>query len=60
MAKFTLEIRCDNAAFVGDPQAEIARILRDAANAVETQAHGTLRDVNGNRVGTFTLTGATA
>lgn len=53
--KFTLEIECDNAAFEGDPNEEIARILRDLVDDLEARpaARGTfpLRDSNGNRVG---------
>lgn len=52
---FTLEIETDNAAF-GDNNLliETARILRDAANKVEQGEHpGTLRDVNGNKVGAY-------
>jgi hypothetical protein len=58
--EFTLNIECDNAAF-GDDSAErgfeIARILRELAERIEASGAGslsgwTLRDVNGNRVGT--------
>ena len=69
--KFTLEINCNNAAF-RDPdadddddespgvrdatRAEIARILRNAADHVEAGSDGRmLRDTNGNRVGQFDL-----
>lgn len=54
-----ISIDTDNAAF-GDTEydryAEIARILREAANRVEVGDHCgefTLRDINGNRVGAF-------
>jgi len=53
--KFILNMQCDNAAFYGDPNPEIARILRVAADCVENQRPGfdqiILRDTNGNRVG---------
>lgn len=60
MAKFTLEIRCDNAAFVGDPQAEIARSLRDLADRLERiglEDGFRVRDANGNHVGVYTFAG---
>lgn len=58
---FKLQIACDNAAFEDDASAEIARILRDVANRVERgecrdyDKFLSLRDVNGNPVGTFRL-----
>lgn len=58
---FTLTIKTDNAAFdEGDKGLEVARILRELANRLETQSQtsGTLRDANGNTVGTWKLTGA--
>lgn len=50
---FKLEIKTNNAAFEDAPQAELARILRDVANTLENDpSHsGTMRDINGNRVG---------
>ena len=55
---FTLTIATDNAAFEDDEGAEVARILREAADAVEGDADqvGPLFDVNGNRVGFYTFT----
>lgn len=54
MARFTLTIDIDNAAFDPDPTAELARILRQTAARVEAGAtNGAARDINGNRVGTF-------
>ena len=62
MARFTIDIQCDNAAF-DPPRPELARILRhvvtelEDARLVESGAadaeHGgySLRDINGNRVG---------
>lgn len=50
--RFTLEIRCDNSAFDGDSDAELARILVAAAIKIRNgQTRQTLRDSNGNRVG---------
>lgn len=54
MAKFTLTINCDNDAFEGDLNGEVARILRDAADRYEwTGGDGILLDCNGNTVGEF-------
>lgn len=58
--KLTLEIKMDNAAFDDSPGAEAARILRYAADMVDLQEGGLgvreiLRDINGNRVGDFTI-----
>lgn len=52
---FKLEIDTGNAAFdYGDKGYEIARILRDIAAKVENGADsGSVRDLNGNKVGTF-------
>ncbi len=52
---FTLKIRTDNAAFSdGNREAEIARILRHAADLVEQGVnHRRLLDLNGNIVGEF-------
>ena len=58
MKSFSLNIECNNDAFVDAAGDEIARILRDTANRI---ANGELdnlhaywvRDVNGNRVGTY-------
>jgi hypothetical protein len=49
---FTLSIETDNAAFADDPKAEIARILRETADKLETGRYvDKLRDGNGNTVG---------
>jgi len=61
MAEFSLTFRIDNAAFVEDPAAEVARILRDVAGKVERgegftagDAHmRPIRDSNGNRIGEY-------
>lgn len=59
--RFMLEIDCDNAAFgstdltadgISERNAEVARILREAADRIEGGALAVkLRDVNGNTVG---------
>jgi hypothetical protein len=61
MATFTLTIDCDNAAFEADPNAEVARILGDLSGFIGRKVcfltdHpeiGSLRDVNGNGVGSW-------
>lgn len=58
---FEVTIRTDNAAFVdGDDHAEVARLLRKAADMVENDARhdGKLFDANGNHVGDFQWTDA--
>ena len=53
---FTTTFNCDNSAFQGyNEQHEIARILRDIADKIETYGteNGTTQDINGNTVGTF-------
>lgn len=55
---FTLRIETDNAAFGNngdDCRAEVARILRTLATAVYTDASGSVRDINGNMVGQWSL-----
>lgn len=59
MREFTLKINCDNAAFDGDAQHEISRILNLLARlmpALDNTAEGGLRDANGNRVGYWSYT----
>lgn len=59
---FTLTIETRNAAFgdtAEETAAEVARILRDVGARLErngAEPEGYVRDVNGNRVGEFTLT----
>lgn len=59
--KFVLNIDCGNAAFDPDPVPEVARILREVADRLESGAFPrnsvNVRDINGNTVGTFRLTG---
>lgn len=56
---FKLSFDTDNAAFDDMPELEIARILRDIANRVESgEVSGyhkalNVRDINGNVIGTF-------
>ena len=58
---FTLEINTDNAAFHDDdglyPWPELSRILQLVYYDIETNQHvtGTLRDINGNHVGSWSL-----
>lgn len=59
--RFTLTIDCDNAAFGethGERCDQIARILHDAADGLDGNPsdNATLRDSNGNTVGSYTLT----
>ncbi len=51
---FKLEIKTTNAAFDDDPSYEVARLLGEAAHSVEMgYLSGSLRDINGNKVGRF-------
>jgi len=52
---FKIEFETDNAAFQdGDGPAEVARILQILAVKVEDgQTSGTVRDINGNTVGSW-------
>lgn len=55
----TIKIKMDNAAFDGDYQPEVQRILRDLADDIDYKIlRRQLHDINGNQVGTVTLTGA--
>ena len=60
---FTLQVQTRNAAFEDCQGAEVARILRALADSLEGchvkvgSLSGILRDVNGNRVGDWKLTG---
>jgi hypothetical protein len=50
--RFELNINCDNAAFEGDAESEVARILIATAKRLrETGRCGKLMDANGNSVG---------
>lgn len=51
-----LEINTSNVAFADDPGFELARILREVAKHVEDGCvRGDLRDINGNKVGWFSI-----
>ena len=54
MKNITITINTENAAFEdGDGNIELVRILRDLASKVESGSNPeTLRDINGNKVGT--------
>jgi hypothetical protein len=55
----TIKVNMDNAAFE-EPAAELARILRDIAERIEggELMAFSLRDANGNNVGTFQVKGS--
>ena len=51
---FKLEFDTINAAFGDAPDTEVARLLREVAGKVEARhTEGVLRDVNGNRIGSW-------
>lgn len=54
---FKLQIRTANAAFEDGDTAELARILKEVAVIVrdEERTHGVVFDVNGARVGAWSL-----
>ena len=54
---FKLKISTDNAAFEGDNfEYEITRILREIARKISSgQRENSILDINGNKVGEFTL-----
>lgn len=53
---FTLRIETDNETFTDNPKAEIARILRETADRLESGRYvNKLRDLNGNTVGSAEL-----
>ncbi len=53
--KITIEIQCDNAAFDPESAVEVSRILGELSNRVGVNGitRRTLRDINGNSVGTM-------
>jgi len=54
--RFQLLISCNNAAFGDWPSIEVARIMRELAKRVDGDCEGregTVRDANGNTVGTW-------
>ena len=57
---FVMSIACDNDAFTPEPWDELARILRAAADKLESERDGcrwfqTVRDINGNDIGRFAV-----
>jgi len=53
---FTLKFKTDNAAFGDDKSFEVLRILKDVSHKIEMgQTEGSIRDINGNTIGTFKL-----
>ena len=53
-SNFTLNIDCENLAFEDDAAPELARLLREIADRIESGSMaGNIRDINGNRVGSF-------
>jgi len=52
--RFEMRITCKNAAFE-DGNQEISRLLRRAADDLESSDDGLLFDINGNYVGDFEL-----
>lgn len=59
MKTATIKIEMDNAAFEGDGRDELARVLRSLAQDIESGSRdkASLYDINGNKVGTFKITG---
>jgi len=53
---FELKFDTDNAAFADNKDQEVQRILNDIANDVLLKNEGTIRDINGNKIGTWKLT----
>jgi len=58
MPKFTVIIDTDNDTFKGEPEREVARILRQLANSITVQGaeagiEHTLKDINGNDCGSW-------
>lgn len=57
----TIKMECDNAAFDRAPGFEVARILRELADKfqendpIDPGYFGPVKDINGNRVGSFTF-----
>lgn len=52
-----IKVAMDNAAFADFPASELGRILRKLADEIEADGPDSLilRDINGNVVGSFTL-----
>ncbi len=58
--KAHITVTMENAAFEDAPASELARILRELANKIERNGPDAckLRDINGNTVGKFVVTGS--
>lgn len=55
--EFKLNINMDNAAFAVMPELELAALLEGTINSLRGGAvEGSLRDVNGNKVGKWEIT----
>lgn len=53
---FRMQVKTTNEAFADDPNGELARLLRLAARLVEEgHSESALLDINGNRVGEFSI-----
>ena len=53
---FTLTVETSNAAFGDEPVLELVRILAEVSEALQAgHTRGTVRDENGNRVGSYML-----
>lgn len=56
MKRFTLSVDLSNAAFDEDPHAELGRLLKEASRRVaQGDTAGSMRDYNGNHVGTWKI-----
>jgi hypothetical protein len=60
MSKFTMQFNCDNAAFYDQDEdfdvASVAHILGEVRHKVASgEVGGNIRDINGNRVGSWEL-----
>lgn len=54
--EFRIDVTGSGAALEDDPKGEVVRMLKDVASAIEHgRESGILRDINGNRAGTWWL-----
>ena len=53
MRRVKIEIKTENAAFHPEPGVEVARILRKAADTIESGGSPNIMDINGNKVGSI-------
>ena len=61
MPKFTLVMACDNDAFADNPAREVARILAEISEKIESadavpDCYKPIRDYNGNEIGRYAMT----